>query len=527
MAMTRWADLRLGTKLTTLVAVGAAATLAMGGIAAAALSSVGTQVDALAATNSATQHALQADMMHDAVRGDLLRMIVTADAGERQKAAQEMAEHRKALTDALAAVGADHLGGGVDQALRRVQPDVDAYLAAATTSSDVAVRDPQAALAGYDDFQKAFSALEDSMPTIGDAVDERVTAATSDVAAQRRSAGLLLTASGVLGLAVLTALGVAVTRSVTRPLRRVTDVVTALADGDLTGSCDLARRDELGVTADALDRALVALRRVLSGVAAQSDAVASASEQLRGTTAQIAAASEETSAQSSAVAGAVEEVSSGVQTVAAGAGEMGDAIREIARSTEEATRVAGSAVAAATAATETVTGLGEASRQIGDVVKVITSIAEQTNLLALNATIEAARAGEAGKGFAVVAAEVKELARATAAATEDVARRVETIQQGASGAVDAITGISDVIAEISDHQSTIAAAVEEQTATTQEMSRSAGEAAGGAGRIAATASTMSGTASSTSRALGEARTAVDDLAGRAAALRREVAAFRF
>ncbi len=77
---------------------------------------------------------------------------------------------------------------------------------------------------------------------------------------------------------------------------------------------------------------------------------------------------------------------------------------------------------------ETVSKLGASSREIGDVVKVITSIAEQTNLLALNATIEAARAGEAGKGFAVVAGEVKDLAQATAKATEDISRRIETIQ---------------------------------------------------------------------------------------------------
>src|SRR5690606_21069933 len=121
----------------------------------------------------------------------------------------------------------------------------------------------------------------------------------------------------------------------------------------------------------------------------------------------------------------------------------------------------------------------------GNVVKVITSIAEQTNLLALNATIEAARAGEAGKGFAVVASEVKDLAQETAKATEDIARRVAAIQVDTVSAVEAIAEISTIIANINDYQLTIASAVEEQTATTNEMSRSVAEAATGSGEIAA------------------------------------------
>ena len=126
--------------------------------------------------------------------------------------------------------------------------------------------------------------------------------------------------------------------------------------------------------------------------------------------------------------------------------------------------------------------LGTSSAEIGEVIKVITSIAEQTNLLALNATIEAARAGEAGKGFAVVASEVKDLARKTARSSEKIGRNIATIQSDAQEAVDAIGEITSIIRQINDIQTVVAAAVEEQAATTSEIGRSVGEAAVGLGR---------------------------------------------
>jgi methyl-accepting chemotaxis protein len=180
----------------------------------------------------------------------------------------------------------------------------------------------------------------------------------------------------------------------------------------------------------------------------------------------------------------------------------------------------------ATSTNTTISKLGESSAEIGNVVKVITSIAEQTNLLALNATIEAARAGEAGKGFAVVANEVKELAQETAKATEDISRRVVTIQDDTTAAVAAIEQISAVISRISDFQTTIAAAVEEQTATTGEVVRNVAEAATGGVQISENVAGVAEAAQTTSAGIAQAQSASADLARMSAELQQIVSRFR-
>jgi len=348
--------------------------------------------------------------------------------------------------------------------------------------------------------------------------------AAADRAAHRAHA-LTLVAGG-LALLLAAALSVVITRSITRPLAQAVDVLRDVADGDLARRIDSVAKDEVGQMGQALNQALDRISAALIGIADGSSTLAAASEELSAVSQQMSSGTEETAVQAVSVSAAAEQVSQSIGSVSGGAGELGISIQEISASTQDASRVAHDAVIVAQSTNETMIQLGAGAAEVGEVIKIITSIAEQTNLLALNATIEAARAGEAGKGFAVVAGEVKDLARRTARSSDEISRKIGTIQADTEHAVEAIAQIVSVIGEINGIQSVIASSVEEQAATTSEISRSVTEAAAGSADIAANITGVAETARSTAQGATDTHQSAQELAELAGELLRLVGQFR-
>ena len=517
------------TKILSLVGLFTVASVAAGAVAFTALTDLGANTAELAQVQAEVSGPLQT--VH---QGQLkARMIVAQMGAVRFDAGKQMWLESQEENDAEIAGAIDAFNANAGELTQgEWQTFLVEWEAWRTVRDDKLV---PAAMSDdrieYERMLKTTEPIKDKYVDALDAVAAHVVEHSAEIAEHsgaEKDSAIALTLAVLFGaLAVTGVVGVLVARGILTSIGSVKDSLDALATGDLTVTPQVRSGDEVGQMAASLVTAQASLRETLSHVAEASGTIAAASEEMSAGGAQVAAGAEETSVQAGVVAAAAEQVSRNVQAVAAGAEEMGASIREIAENANGAARVASRATEVAQTTTASVAKLGTSSQEIGNVVKVITSIAEQTNLLALNATIEAARAGEAGKGFAVVAGEVKELAQETARATEDIARRVETIQADTTDAVAAIAEISQIIASINDYQLTIASAVEEQTATTNEMSRGVTEAATGSGEIAVNITGVASAASSSTDVLSQVQTSITELAEMAADLRARVSSFTF
>jgi len=246
----------------------------------------------------------------------------------------------------------------------------------------------------------------------------------------------------------------------------VLDLDLAMGAAGPAGEAESIRTDMQQIT-DVLDRELQMAADVIAAQAARladgADALIKVAEQVRVMT--------------TAVGETVATTAETVTSVAAATQELESASNDIAALVERSAKVSGEASVRAAAASGTVDTLNTTAGRINDVVRLVRGIAEQTRLLALNATIEAARAGEAGRGFAVVANEVKTLARATESAIGGVSAQADAIGKAAAEAGGAVTAIGEQIKAVSSIARDVAEATGQQRVSTAGIASSVETAA--------------------------------------------------
>lgn len=317
--------------------------------------------------------------------------------------------------------------------------------------------------------------------------------------------------SSVLVLLTGLGLGVALTLSVTRPLKVAVDVANRMGEGDFSDQIKATSKDEAGQLLQAMGLMSGRLKTMLNEVSQSSVQINQSAQDLS----DISRLSHQTiSSQNSnteLVAAAIQEMVTAHQEMAGNTNSASHAARQASEDAnqsvgvvEENRRSMQLLVDKVSEAAEKLLELKCASQDIGGILGVIRGIADQTNLLALNAAIEAARAGEHGRGFAVVADEVRSLAQLTQNSIEEIQKLIGRVQHSTVVAVSAMDesreyvqsnaihadqlsvalgNITEAIKTISDLNNLIATASDQQLFTAEEVNQNVVQISDSAGSI--------------------------------------------
>ena len=475
---------------------------------------------------------LEADMMHDALRSDVLASLAAVNpayglSAEEVKA--DLESHVEHFRDMIETNSVLTQGNELAAVVQAVKPGLETYVATATKLVETASVDEAAAMAMLPGFFKDFRTLEVALSDASDKIAAVATKAVDDAEAIGWMAQLAMLAATVLAIGSVVTIVIGARRQVVQPIVDITAAMDKLAAGDTTVQAPHAsREDEIGRMAAALskfrenainrielentqraqeaDRAERS-RRVEALAASFGDQLSSnlshlrdSSSRLLGDASTLENVCEEANHSARMAIDATAGANSNVQTIAAATTELSASIQEIATRMSESARSAEMAASQGVAAGATAQQLADAARSIDEIVSVIGNVAEQTNLLALNATIEAARAGEMGRGFAVVASEVKGLASQTSRATEDVSRRISEIQSISNRSTGQLRDVVQLIEQMKQFSVAVAAAAEEQSSATNSIAENVNSAADRSEEARASVAAMSSVTAKTREA---------------------------
>nr|WP_044273837.1 methyl-accepting chemotaxis protein [Pseudomonas fluorescens] len=487
---------------------------------------------------------MEADMMHDALRADVLSAMLvglgksTSTPAEVNSSIKEHAEHfREVLAENLKLP----LDASIKASLEKIKPSLDTYISAGERIVALALENPEAARGELQTFNAAFSQLEEQMAALSELIENNTQLTSTGTRQTISNANWTLIIVLGASLLLLLAQGRWVTLSIMGPLRTASHIAQSIAHGNLSEPIvEPKNQDE----ASTLIRSLATMQRDLRGMI----------EVVRSNAHGVNGMSERLSQGCHEVAGSSQQQSVAASTMAAAASEMTASIEEITRHAQRALDMASQAetlakdggrvihqvvsdmdgiARSAQQSAQVIRTLDKESEAIYNIIQVIKGIADQTNLLALNAAIEAARAGEQGRGFAVVADEVRSLAGRTSASTQEIASMVGSIQQNTRAAVismeEGVAQVDKGMAVTAEVERAIREILQATLSTTElvnDISRTISEQSLASNEIAHQVERIAGMSESNSRVIAGTASTTDELSSLAGQLSQSVDRFK-
>lgn len=414
----------------------------------------------------ALEHSLEADMMHDAIRGDVLLALLgglNKDAAQLGEAEKGLAEHssifNKAMVDLQRLADSAELKNAIATSL----PLVAKYTASAAELLKLAASDTVAAQAAAPEFQKVFGELEQQMAAQGDLIGKHVKEVNAEAISEADGSRLQIGVTLLAATLVLLLAAIWLARRLTVPMNDAVNIADQLAQGNLAGTVTPSGNEETIKLLAAMGRMQSSFAGIVRGVKTNAESVALASAEIAQGNQDLSMRTEQQASSLQQTAASMEELGSKVSQNAGSAAQA----NQLARSASEVAVKGGEVVSQVV---DTMKGINESSRKISDIIQVIDGIAFQTNILALNAAVEAARAGEQGRGFAVVASEVRSLAGRSAEAAKEIKAlinaSVERVAHGTALVDQAGVTMTEVVSSIrrvTDIMGEISAASNEQS----------------------------------------------------------------